>query len=307
MHRCDDGQSTRTAPITQLQAITAPAELAADQERAQEAALDVVHSAQSASECTYRQIMLGIHDHGELYLDFVIGTADQVSADELLAEIGADARHAQSVADRRDNADRAASRAARSHVGRTVARSEGIFFDTDVKLAEVLEPAAGLPTQDEALGFARIRGRACAVVQVGARWHVFALDEQLDYDDIWQTDAWQEHRTRLVPVGAAARLLVTRDGYVVRHRRGVRPRPRPIVRPRQHASPDFRRPGSRQAGYVRPAVGRNTIRSMPHRRCISSTTVIDIRSRRTSSSSGVAPRTRIWPSRTATSRASTRQ
>ena len=59
MHRCDDGQSTRTAPITQLQAITAPAELAADQERAQEAALDVVHSAQSASECTYRQIMLG--------------------------------------------------------------------------------------------------------------------------------------------------------------------------------------------------------------------------------------------------------
>ncbi|MCG8420230.1 MAG: hypothetical protein MJE77_20045, partial [Proteobacteria bacterium] len=46
------------------------AELAADQERAQEAALDVVHSAQSASECTYRQIMLGIHDHGELYLDF---------------------------------------------------------------------------------------------------------------------------------------------------------------------------------------------------------------------------------------------
>ncbi|MCG8420233.1 MAG: hypothetical protein MJE77_20060, partial [Proteobacteria bacterium] len=196
------------------------AELAADQERAQEAALDVVHSAQSASECTYRQIMLGIHDHGELYLDFVIGTADQVSADELLAEIGADARHAQSVADRRDNADRAASRAARSHVGRTVARSEGIFFDTDVKLAEVLEPAAGLPTQDEALGFARIRGRACAVVQVGARWHVFALDEQLDYDDIWQTDAWQEHRTRLVPVGAAARLLVTRDGYVVRVRDG---------------------------------------------------------------------------------------
>ncbi|MCG8423821.1 MAG: DUF4157 domain-containing protein, partial [Proteobacteria bacterium] len=196
------------------------AELTVDEERDQEAALDVVHSAQSASECTYRQIMLGIHDHGELYLDFVIGTADAVSADELLAEIGADARHAQSVADRRDDADRAASRAARSHVGRTVARSEGIFFDTDVKLAEVLEPAAGLPTQDEALGFARISGRTCAVVQVGARWHVFALDEQLAYDDMWETDAWQEHRTRVVPVGATARLLVTRDGYVVRVRDG---------------------------------------------------------------------------------------
>ncbi|MCG8420132.1 MAG: DUF4157 domain-containing protein, partial [Proteobacteria bacterium] len=196
------------------------AELAADEERDQEAALDVVRSAQGASECTYRQIMLGIHNRGELYLDFVIGTADQVSEDELLDEIGADARHAQSVADRRDHADRAASRAARSLVGRTVARSEGIFFDTDVKLAEVLDPAAGLPTQDEALGFARISGRACTVVQAGRRWHVFALDENLDYDDIWQTDAWQEHRTRLVPVGAAARLLVTRDGYVVRVRDG---------------------------------------------------------------------------------------
>ena len=113
--------------------------------------------------------------------------------------------------------DQLAAEAEKS-IGLHVATQEGFFSDTRVFLKELLEPRHGSESQAEAVAWARISGRACAVIEIKARHYVFGLDENFDRDDVFLVEAWEEARTEVKSVAStpADITLTTSDGYVLR-------------------------------------------------------------------------------------------
>ena len=113
--------------------------------------------------------------------------------------------------------DQLAAEAEKS-IGRHVATQEGFFSDTRVFLKDLLEPRHGSESQAEAVAWARVSGRACAVIEIKTRHYVFGLDENFDRDEVFLVEAWEEARTEVISVAStpADITLTTSDGYVLR-------------------------------------------------------------------------------------------
>ena len=108
-------------------------------------------------------------------------------------------------------------------IGRLVASKEVMFWsDDDIHLHELLEPRQGTEDSASAVGWARMSGRSCAVVEVSKRFYAFALDHQYSRSDVFLAEQWEEARTEVVPVRStpAGITLTTSDGYILKAERG---------------------------------------------------------------------------------------
>ncbi len=184
----------------------------------QQEALEIALNARQHLDFSYVSIIRGVQEQGEIYIDFWHHSLTAATPEAVVRDLHQEALAQQMEADRQREVNSCAIAAAQQFTGRQVATLEGILYDTNVNLSRLLEPEEGCFSELEALTYAHISGEACAVVQVNERWHIFALDEQLDYDDVWLTEQWEEHRTKLVPAGIHSRFLTTIDGYVLRAR-----------------------------------------------------------------------------------------
>jgi hypothetical protein len=111
-------------------------------------------------------------------------------------------------------------------LGQHIATKERLFWaDHDIALAALLAPQDGVEDWNAALAWARLAQCACAIVQLKGRYFIYALNHDYDYDDIWEAEQFEEHRTALVPDSSGVpdtRAIVTNDGYVVTPRDGQR-------------------------------------------------------------------------------------
>lgn len=103
-------------------------------------------------------------------------------------------------------------------VGRTVATKEAVlWWDDQVSLASVVDPAYGFETPAEAIAWATTTGLACGVLSVGERAFVYQLSEQYSLSDVLATGF--DRRTNVVRSGGGSGVtLTTTDGVVLNAR-----------------------------------------------------------------------------------------
>lgn len=128
-----------------------------------------------------------------------------------------EAQAAQVAADERAEIAAVRKEIGEELVGEQVASKEVLmWWDDDVYLEDLATPEDGLEEWHQAVGWARLAESATAIVERQQRFYVYTLNHNYGFDDIWESDTFQEARTALVPAGGTiVDAIVTKDGYVV--------------------------------------------------------------------------------------------
>lgn len=190
-------------------------------EKNQLAAYDLITSYITGYELDYSQAVGLYAHHGDAFLAvyemFLAGPAE-VTADDLRSR----AENAQVEHDEEEAQREAWAEVGRRAIGRTIATREILFWwDDTVTLQGIVEPAYGHETQAEAITWASISGRSCAVLSAERRYYVYELNHAYALSDVVQTGFHE--RTGIVPwYSGSGVVLVTNDGAVLTSKDGAR-------------------------------------------------------------------------------------
>jgi len=183
----------------------------------QETAMEIISAKIDAYEFTYARIFVTVAEQGEGALTLLEGyySADAKAMVAIMRE-EADAAQAEAL---RLEAELAEWRKdGEKLVGQTVATRERFaWWDASITLTSVLPPPEGRETMGEAVAWGRLSGQACAIGKSGARYFVYQSSDQFSYDDVFSTEAFEEHRSEVVPEKASATglPLISVEGYVL--------------------------------------------------------------------------------------------
>jgi hypothetical protein len=137
--------------------------------------------------------------------------------DALIADVRRQAREAQDEANAGEAARQEWIATAQAKLGIEVAKREGILLDDKITLEALLDPQEGSENADDMIAVARFSGRMSAVVQVGDRFHAYALSENYSRRQVFLIKDWDQ-RTEVVrsgPGGGSVVALITSNAYTV--------------------------------------------------------------------------------------------